>query len=123
LRRSSYGVNDYVSGRVAGYESYRRLDRLTRPATTVVFVELHETTDYATSDHVHPPNWVVQERDAAKKEMALDRHLTRANYALADSHAETLRFDLTFQKKGMRKEGNRIVIDWLHNLYDPKVAR
>ncbi len=122
IRRCSYGVNDYLSGRVEGYEGFRRLDCIRRPATTVMFVELNETTEYASSDHVHPPNWVILERDAARNELALDRHAGKANYAFADGHAETLRFERTYRKKGMRREGSRLVIEWEHNLYDPKVA-
>ncbi|MGB9624310.1 MAG: prepilin-type N-terminal cleavage/methylation domain-containing protein [Phycisphaerae bacterium] len=122
VRRTSYGVNDYLSGRVDGYEDFRRLDRIRRPATTVMFVELNETTDYASSDHVHPPNWVTLEREAAKNELALDRHVGKANYTFADGHAEALRFERTYRKKGMQKVGKQFVITWEHNLYDPKVA-
>jgi len=122
VRRCSYGVNDYLSGRVDGYEDFRRLDRIRRPATTIMFVELNETTDYASSDHVHPSNWVMLEREAARNELALDRHAGKANYAFADGHAETFRFERTYRKKSMRREGSRLVIEWEHNLYDPKVA-
>lgn len=122
MRRTSYGVNDYLSGRVDGYEDFRRLDRIRRPATTVLFVELNETTEYASSDHVHPPNWMIQEREAARNEMALDRHLGRSNYAFADGHAEPYRFERTYRKKSMRREKGRVVIEWEHNLYDPNVA-
>jgi len=123
MRRTSYGVNDYLTGRVDGYEDFRRLDRIRRPATTVMFVELHETSDYASSDHVHPPNWVTLEREAAGKELALARHRGKADYGLVDSHAEPFLFERTFRKKGVRRVGNRLIIEWEHNLYDPKVAR
>ncbi len=122
VRRTSYGVNDYLSGRVEDYEDFRRLDRIPRAARTVLFVELNETTDYASSDHVHPPNWVMLERETARNEMALDRHLAKADYAFADSHVEPLRFERTYRKKSMRRVGSRLVIEWEHNLYDPKVA-
>ncbi len=121
-RRTSYGVNDYLAGRVDEYEDYRRLDRIRRPAATIMFVELNETSDYASSDHVHPPNWAVQEKDAARKEMELEQHLAKANYAFVDGHADRFSFERTYKKRGVKKQGNRFVIDWLHNLYDPKVA-
>lgn len=122
VRRTSYGVNDYLAGRVDGFESFRRLDRVRRPATTIIFVELNETTDYATSDHVHPPNWAIQEREAARLEMELDRHLEKANYAYADGHAAPQRFEQTFSKKSARRDGKRFIIEWSHNQYDPQVA-
>lgn len=122
MRQTSYGVNDYLSGRIAGYEDYRRLDRIRRPATTILFVEMNPITDYASSDHVHPEDWVVLERDAAKNQVALDLHSGRANYAFADGHAETLRFERTYRKKGIQKLGKQLVITWEHNLFDPKVA-
>jgi prepilin-type N-terminal cleavage/methylation domain-containing protein/prepilin-type processing-associated H-X9-DG protein len=122
LRRTSYGVNDYLTGRVEGFESYRRMDRVRRPATTIIFVEMNETTNYATADHVHPPNWMVQEREAARLEMEIERHLGKANYTFLDGHAAPHWFEQTFKKKSVRREGNRFIIEWSHNQYDPQVA-
>lgn len=122
VRQTSYAVNDYLSGRVAGYEDYRRLDRIRRPTMTILFVELNQTTDYSSTDHVHPEDWAILEREAAKDQVALDLHLGRANYALVDGHAQPYRFEQIYKKKGMQRVGNQFVITWEHNLFNPQVA-
>jgi prepilin-type processing-associated H-X9-DG protein len=138
-RRVSYGLNRYTTtavanikpgpdGRVQYRGPYNKLDAFRRPATTIHVVELAETGPAATSDHIHPEQWdIVESRQAAALEIALDRHLGKSNYAFIDGHAESLvPFENTYQlnlpasKESLEKGGGLI---WIHNQYDPAVGR
>ncbi|HOA74207.1 MAG TPA: prepilin-type N-terminal cleavage/methylation domain-containing protein [Phycisphaerae bacterium] len=121
-RRVSYGVNEYLTGRIDGYERYRRLEAIRRPATTILFCEMTRNGEYAISDHVHPVDWVVNPRVEAAKQIELALHVEKSNYVFADSHAEPHRFEQTFHVKGQRREGAKLIIDWVHNMYDPTLA-
>lgn len=121
-RRVSYGVNEYLTGRIGEYESYRRLDALRRPAATILFCEMTQVGEYAVSDHVHPVNWVMNPLIEARRQIEPGLHLGRANYALADGHAEPLTFEQTFKVGERRRVGAKVVVKWKHNLYDPKVG-
>jgi prepilin-type N-terminal cleavage/methylation domain-containing protein/prepilin-type processing-associated H-X9-DG protein len=121
-RRVSYGVNEYLTGRIAGYERFRRMEAIRRPATTILFCEMTRNGEYAVSDHVHPVNWALNPQPEAEKQIELKLHVEKSNYVFADSHAEPHTFDQTFQVKGRRREGPKMVFDWGHNMYDPKLA-
>jgi prepilin-type N-terminal cleavage/methylation domain-containing protein/prepilin-type processing-associated H-X9-DG protein len=121
-RRTSYGINGYVTGRLAGYEYYARIDRLKRPASTILFVELAETVEYVVSDHVHAENWVLNPEEKAREMVAIDRHGRKANYTFADGHAAAHAFEETYSIASKQKQGPKLVIEWSHNKYDPKVA-
>lgn len=139
LRRVSYGLNRYTTSAIANIKPgpdgriqyrgpYNKLDSIRRPATTIHVVELAETGPAATSDHIHPEDWdIVESRDAAAREIALDRHLGKANYSFTDGHAEPLiPFENTYQlnvaaSKLSLENGGGLV--WIHNLYDPAVGR
>lgn len=118
----SYAFNDYLSGKVEGWESYNLLHRVRRPATTVVFVELAEDTGFAVGDHFHPQLWPFNARYEAGLQMALERHLGRANYTFADGHANTHRFEQTYELRGLRRVHGQFIPEWAHNMYDPKVG-
>jgi prepilin-type N-terminal cleavage/methylation domain-containing protein/prepilin-type processing-associated H-X9-DG protein len=122
LRRVSYGVNEYLTGRLPGYERFRSIDAIRRPATTILFSELTQLGEYAVSDHVHPVNWALNPLAEAKKQIEPELHSGRANYVFADSHAEPQRFDQTFKVNGRTRVGPKLVFDWGHNMYDPKVG-
>lgn len=121
-RRVSYGVNEYLTGRLPGYERYRRLDVIRRPATTILFCELTQLGEYAVSDHVHPLNWMLNPLVEARKQIEPELHSGRANYVFADSHAEPQRFEQTFKVNGRSRIGASMVFDWAHNMYDPKIG-
>ncbi len=130
LRRTSYATNYYV---VVGGEDnplwerdrvdYNRIDRVRHPSTTIFFVELTETGDFALSDHVHPHEWAdfypEHERQAATQ-VALARHRGRASYGMVDGHVEALPFERTFKIRAMI-DGD--TPEWLFNKYDPTIAR
>lgn len=122
-RRVSYGLNDYVTGTLDGFEQYRRFDRIRRPATTIVFVELTEKGDYAVTDHIHAESWVDNPRLFAAEQMAVDRHARKSNYGFADTHVAPHAFEQTYAVGGKKRIGKRFVYDWIHNMYDPNVAR
>jgi prepilin-type N-terminal cleavage/methylation domain-containing protein/prepilin-type processing-associated H-X9-DG protein len=121
-RRVSYGVNDYLTGRLPGYERFRRIEAIRRPATTVLFCELTQTGEYAVSDHVHPLNWALNPLEEARKQIEPELHSGKSNYVFADSHPEPCRFDRTFKVKGRSRIGAKMVFDWGHNMYDPKIG-
>lgn len=121
-RRASYGVNEYLTGRLAGYERFRKIEAIRRPATTILFCELTHLGEYAVSDHVHPVNWVLNPLAEARKQIEPDLHSGKANYAYADAHAESARFEQTFKIKGRQRVGATMVFDWGHNMYDPKIG-
>lgn len=121
-RRVSYGVNDYVTGRIEGYEHCRRIEAIRRPATTIMFCEMTQAGEYAVSDHVHPINWVLNPLDEAEKEIETKLHVGKCNYAFVDGHSEPFTFESTFNVKGRRRVGASLVVQWGHNMYDPKLG-
>lgn len=130
LRRTSYATNYYL---VTGGEdnplwerdriAYNRIDNVRHPSTTIFFVELAESGDFALSDHVHPHEWAdfyPEHEKQAATQVALARHMGRACYALVDGHAEALPFDRTFKIRTMVGGDTP---EWLFNKYDPTIAR
>lgn len=121
-RRVSYGVNEYLTGRLPGYERYRRIEAIRRATTTILFCELTQSGAYAVSDHVHPVDWGFNPLQEAREQIEPELHSGKANYVFADSHAESLRFERTFNVKKRERIGAKMVFDWGHNMYDPKVG-
>lgn len=122
-RRVSFAINDYLTGDLNGWLDYNRRERIKRPTGTILLVELAEEGSWAASDHIHAELWLFNPRAEAERQVALDRHLGKANYVFLDGHAEPLLFERTYALRGLRREGGRFVPEWQHNLYDPKVAR
>lgn len=121
-RRVSYGVNEYLTGRLPEYRRFQRIDAIRRPATTILFCELTRREEYAVSDHVHAANWALNPLTEARKQIEPSLHVDRSNYVFADSHAEPFMFERTYHVKDRRREGPKMVFDWAHNMYDPLVA-
>ncbi len=119
-RRLSYASNYYTVGTLEAREEYNVLTRIKRPAATIFWVELAEKGDFAIADHVHPETWFASPRSLAEREVALARHLGRANYAMCDGHAESLPFEETYLINLPASSFPRIA--WSHNKYDPDVA-
>ena len=122
LRRTSYGTNYYIAGKVAGRGPYNLLGMIKRSSTTIFMVELVEVGPFATSDHVHPEIWWSNPRKLASHEMAMDRHGKKANYSFFDGHIGSHKFEETFAIDNQRS-GRRTGIVWKRNYYDPDVAR
>lgn len=117
LRRSSYATNYYIAGKVGDRGPYRLLGMIRRPTSTVLMAELVEVGSFATSDHVHPESWWSNPRALASRQMALSRHLGRANYGFLDGHVDALEFEDTYLIDRQRSRLGRIV--WKRNFYDP----
>ena len=132
LRQTSYAANFYiaaggVNNPLYGRDghAYDRLDFIKHPCSTLFLVELTEAGDFAVADHVHPEEWDAyypQEQTFAATQVALDRHLGKANYSLLDGHAGPLLFKETFSIDNPHG-GPRGEPTWLFNKYDPTVAR
>ncbi len=121
LRRSSYGTNYYTVAAVGGRGPYRLMGMIRRPASTIFTVELSEVGPFATSDHVHPETWWSNPRKLASREITLDRHSRKANYAFFDGHVASHPFEETYEIDNQRSRLRKLV--WKHNFYDPDVAR
>jgi len=122
LRRTSYGTNYYIAGKVAGRGPYNLLGMINRPTTTIFMVELAELGPFATADHVHPETWWSNPRKLASHEMALDRHRKRANYSFFDGHVGPHVFEDTYSIDDQRSALRTGVI-WTRNYYDPDIAK
>lgn len=122
-RSVSYALNRYLTGELPGYEEFDRRDRIRRPVSTCVFAELAGDTSYGTADHFHVEVWLANPTKEARGQLALDRHPKRINYTFADGHASAHRFEETYRVDGIRREGARLVPDWGHNIFDPKIGR
>jgi hypothetical protein len=119
-RQTSYASNGYTAFSVGDRPPYSKMGMIHKPIQTIFWVELNETSDFASSDHVHPENWWIAPRAQAGQEMQLERHSKEANYALMDSHVETLAFEDTYRMNEEESQLPNIV--WIHNMYDPEVA-
>ena len=121
-RRTSYGSNYYIAGTVGGRGPYRLMGMIKRPGTTIFSVELIEVGPFAVSDHVHPETWWSNPRVLASHEMALNRHLKKANYSFFDGHVATHVFEETFAIDNQHSSLHGGIV-WKRNYYDPDVAR
>ncbi|UCG32477.1 MAG: prepilin-type N-terminal cleavage/methylation domain-containing protein [Phycisphaerales bacterium] len=133
LRHVSYALNYYLvkatrdpmTGKSRG--PYNRLGMVRWPHATVYFVELGDDPDFAAADHIHPEAWpnlgsnanVMQKVD---REVAYRRHFDQANYGFVDGHVERLSFGDTF-KVDWDATYTQMRFVWIHNMYDPLVAR
>lgn len=119
-RRLSYATNYYTVGTLEGFEEFNNLTRITRPSTTIFWVELTEEGDFSVADHVHPETWFTNPLTLAQREMQIKRHLGKANYGFVDGHAEPHRFEDTY---GIDLANSAFPnIAWIHNKYNPRCA-
>ncbi len=130
-RQSSYASNYYLAVtdpsepliERAGH-AFNRLDWILRPSATIYYAELIETGSYAVTDHVHPEEWelwIPEDRRQASQQVAIERHLKRAQYGFVDGHAEPLVYEKTYLSQPSDTEPRGFA--WLHNKYEPTVAR
>jgi len=120
-RRTSYGINNYLSLLVAppSIRPYRKIEQVRNPAVVIHFVEMTYTGDFAGADHPHVENWGsgpgVPTSAAANLQIAA--HGNRpigfeavANYGFLDGHAESRRFRDVYRSPTI-------------NNFDPRYAR
>ena len=79
------GPDDDYTGKP---ETWRRVTQVPRPAATILFAE-----NTSSADHIMPHFW-QSASDAS--DVAQRRHGQRANYILADGHAQALEFRVTY---------------------------
>lgn len=100
-RRTSYGINNALTRLKPSLlpGNYRRLDDVRRPSSTVHFVYMTHTGEFASADHPHMENWTLGAA-AAAKHLQIDAHggpanspLSITNYGFLDGHASTLAFE------------------------------
>jgi prepilin-type N-terminal cleavage/methylation domain-containing protein/prepilin-type processing-associated H-X9-DG protein len=89
----SYGMNVYFElGPDDDYEgkpaTWRRTTAVPKPAATIVFAE-----SATRADHIMPHFW-TSAKDASDVDPV--RHRQRANYTFVDGHAESRKFELTY---------------------------
>lgn len=120
-RRSSYGTNYYTVHPIAGIGPYDRLAMIERPSDTVLMVELVETGQFATSDHVHPEDWWLNPLRRASEQVEIEQHLSKSNYSFFDGHVGPFAFEETYR---IDMDGSNFPQDLLfaRNLYDPAIA-
>jgi len=122
-RQTSYGINNYVAPNhaPAGVGPYHKITQVKQASSTIQFIELAETGNFAGTDHVHVEMWYLPiapyiSPNLAGEQIAVGRHGGKAytwdgvaNYGFLDGHAETLRFRDAYESP-------------FRNRFDPKVA-
>jgi prepilin-type N-terminal cleavage/methylation domain-containing protein/prepilin-type processing-associated H-X9-DG protein len=118
-RLTSYASNGYTAYPIGVKDAYNTWADIKRPDRTIFWVEVAETGEYQSADHVHPETWWFAPREQAGEQMELTRHRDRPNYALLDGHAEPLPFEETY---AIDPRGG-FPPSFLTNLYDPSIAQ
>lgn len=108
FRRTSYGINNYLTS-YAPFTAWRNRNVIPRPASTVQFLLMTETGEYAGSDHPHIEGWWIRGINPdfvprlASRNVQIDRHggpvqsfESKSNWGFLDGHAATLRFGDVF---------------------------
>lgn len=120
FRRTSYGINNYLSA-VAPEKRYRKLSDVPRPSGTVHFLIMAFEGQFAGADHPHVERWYVPGQPDSPPVIAAGQIQTnahggrheswdaRSNYGFLDGHAEIRLF-------------RDVYIDSEHNSFDPEVA-
>ena len=103
FRRTSYGVNNYLT-EVAPTKPYRKLSQAPRPSATVHFLIMAFEGPFAGADHPHVESWMVPGKTDSPPVLAARQIQTnahggrensweaRSNYGFLDGHAETRSF-------------------------------
>ncbi|HWP40012.1 MAG TPA: type II secretion system protein [Tepidisphaeraceae bacterium] len=121
LRRSSYGINNFLDRELVPWGGpYVKINQIRRPAATVHFLEMAHEGEFAIADHPHVENWTGLNVPAvASRQVQINAHgpnalrqswKSLANYGFLDGHAETLPLGDVFT-------------DFSRNRFDPAVAQ
>ncbi len=123
LRRSSFGLNYYLSGNLPGWEAYRDINNVLQPASTIYLGELAETGEFAVTDHFHTELLIgVNDVDSsALSQLDADRHQGRSNFAFLDGHVELVAVSEVMELDPASNPYTGLA--WITNKFDPKVAR
>jgi prepilin-type N-terminal cleavage/methylation domain-containing protein/prepilin-type processing-associated H-X9-DG protein len=103
FRRTSYGVNNYLTT-VAPTKPYLKLFQVSKPVATVHFVIMAFRGEFAGADHPHVESWMIPGKPDSPPVLAAQQLQTNvhggeeesweavSNYGFLDGHAETLKF-------------------------------
>ena len=105
FRRTSYGINNYLSAEVAppsAYGRFLKLGGVPNSSAVVQFLEMAYVGEYAAADHPHVNSWsAVVPYSSAAKMLQINAHGEPAappawdnvaNWSFLDGHAERLTF-------------------------------
>lgn len=118
-RRTSYGVNNFLTRLAPWGGPYKKLESVDNPGATVHVVMMAYTGAFASSDHPHVEQWgaALNKPSKASQQVQIDAHggpprsyESVSNWGFLDGHAETLTFGDVF-------------FDNLRNRFDPSVAQ
>ena len=107
-RRYSYGLNDYLlPPSIAGVGEYSKATQVPSPVQTFWLGECAD--GYVSNDHFHfsPSNDGDYAPPSFASQVAVQRHLTSANYLYVDGHAQLLRWSLV--RPELTRVGSRFV--------------
>jgi hypothetical protein len=138
FRRTSYGINSYLTRLVTnddGRPLYERVTQVPSATSTVHFLLMAETGDFAAADHPHAESWGVPGfSDAplttADREIAMAAHGgerqtwdAKSAYGFLDGHAELRRFEQVWNGTIFTpaSDGELARYDFI-NAFDPKTA-
>ncbi|MEL6328031.1 MAG: prepilin-type N-terminal cleavage/methylation domain-containing protein [Planctomycetota bacterium] len=121
FRRTSYGVNNYLSNIPPEDQPFMHLRVIPNPHATVQFLMMTFEGDFAGADHTHVETWVglslpgltptranqhveINAHDSRRKRDERDEHGrevisydSKSNWGFLDGHAETLEFGEVFR--------------------------
>lgn len=103
VRYSSFAVNallDPVHYRYgARINRFNDVNKVRHPMYCIWVSEAPNTSNFIRADHIHPESWEGSV-DYAKQFVAWDRHKGTSNYLFVDGHAESVRFEHTYEWPG-----------------------
>ena len=115
-RRTSYGMNNYLSRTynpgLSPREPFDTIDKIPEPTATVQFLLMTREGDFAVSDHTHVEGWGqgAAPPGRAARQVQIDAHggptrsfESKSNYGFLDGHASTLRFGHVYTDYSLNK--------------------
>lgn len=118
FRVTSYGINEFLDRDLCPWGGpYVKMTQIKRPSSTIQFLEMTETGEFAGADHPHIDLWVGNIPAKASQQLEIHQHGGQprswsavANYGFLDGHAESLPFREVFTDRDKNK-------------FDPAVAQ
>lgn len=108
-RRTSYGMNNYLSAiynpAISPREPFNRIDKIYSPDRVVQFLLMTETGDFAVSDHVHVENWGSAARAPSSASQQVHTAAVggqprtssaKSNWSFLDGSSRTLDFETVY---------------------------
>jgi len=107
-RLYSYALNDFLlPPSIAGLGDYSKTSQVPSPVQALWLGECHK--DYVSNDHFHfsPSNDGAYTPESFASQVAVQRHVTSANYLYVDGHAQLLKWSLV--RSELSRVGSRFV--------------